>query len=232
MTDTQAQQDDDFHFRRSALESMREEEANFQVHGLTHAWINPEPEWRPELIEWCLYGDDMQPPAPSRHTVRFSLIGGGQIKMIQDWHWWQVSPSDERRLSSLQWPYRNPRVTAVAALQIAAHTKGGLVRCNGWISPGASCEMSTKAVVSRTASQEIVDRVAATFRVLVQEPDNFYALLDGSEGCAFCRRPLSDEISKLVGVGPDCARQNNIPHSMAAASKRLEARRCLLGEQS
>jgi hypothetical protein len=29
---------------------------------------------------------------------------------------------------------------------------------------------------------------------------------------------------------PDCARQNNIPHSMEAASKRLELRRKLRGE--
>jgi len=36
--------------------------------------------------------------------------------------------------------------------------------------------------------------------------------LDGADGCAFCRRPLRDPVSKLVGYGPDCAEHNGLPH--------------------
>ena len=77
-------------------------------------------------------------------------------------------------------------------------------------------------------AQPIADRVAATLRAIGYDPENFYALLDNSEGCAICGRPLRDEISKLIGVGPSCAHSNDIPHSMEAASKRLERRRELL----
>jgi hypothetical protein len=92
-------------------------------------------------------------------------------------------------------------------------------------------EMTAKAAVfSSHTPQDIADRTAATLRAIDGKPDNFRALLDGSSGCAFCRRALTDEVSKLIGVGPDCAKQNHIPHNMAAASKRLELRRKLLGE--
>ena len=80
--------------------------------------------------------------------------------------------------------------------------------------------------------QRIADRVAATFAAIGPCEDVFYALLDGSQGCAICGRPLRDEVSKLIGVGPDCARQNNVPHSLAAASRRLEIRRRILGEEA
>ena len=76
----------------------------------------------------------------------------------------------------------------------------------------------------------IADRVAATLHAIDHKPENFFALLDGATGCAFCQRPLTDEISKLIGVGPDCARQSNIPHNLAAANRRLELRRRLLGD--
>ena len=78
--------------------------------------------------------------------------------------------------------------------------------------------------------------LGATFRKRLRiaqrrpQEEIFHALLDPSQGCAFCHRPLRDEISKLVGVGPDCARKHRIPHSMAAANKRLEIRRKILGE--
>ena len=48
----------------------------------------------------------------------------------------------------------------------------------------------------------------------------------------FERRPLLDPISKAIGVGPDYAKQNYIPHSLAAANKRIELRRELLRGES
>ena len=82
---------------------------------------------------------------------------------------------------------------------------------------------------SPLAPQAIVDDCARILDVS-QDADNFYALLDGKTRCAICRHVLRDEVSKLVGVGPDCAQRYGIPHTLAAASKRLELRRTLLGE--
>ena len=70
--------------------------------------------------------------------------------------------------------------------------------------------------------------MAATFRLINDDADNFFALLDGSAGCAFCGRALRDEISKLIGVGPVCASQHRIPHNQEAAERRLALRRKLL----
>ena len=77
--------------------------------------------------------------------------------------------------------------------------------------------------------QEIADRTAATLCAIDRKLENFYALLDGSNGCAICGRPLRDEISKLVGVGPECASKQNIPHNLRAAEDRLTLRKKLLG---
>ena len=90
--------------------------------------------------------------------------------------------------------------------------------------------MNAEAVLFRNTPQNIIERVAATLRAIDCTPDNFYALLDGASHCAICAHPLRDEISKLIGVGPDCAKAFGIPHSMAAASKRLALRRQLLGQ--
>ncbi len=91
--------------------------------------------------------------------------------------------------------------------------------------------METRAVVfGPNTPQDIADRTAATLRAIDSNPDNFHALLDGSSGCAFCSRALKDEVSKLIGVGPDCAKQNGIPHTTTAANKRLELGASYLGK--
>jgi hypothetical protein len=41
---------------------------------------------------------------------------------------------------------------------------------------------------------------------------------------------LRDELSRLIGVGPACAKQHHIPHSKEAAETRLILRRRLLGD--
>jgi hypothetical protein len=123
------------------------------------------------------------------------------------------------------WPNGEPE------LLVTAHVDEGLRRYSGCLSHGAVCEMATHAVLFfKSTAQDIADRVAATLRAINTTPENFFALLDGSTGCAFCNRPLTDEISKLIGVGPDCAKQNNTPHNLAAANHRLELRRKLLGD--
>jgi hypothetical protein len=93
-------------------------------------------------------------------------------------------------------------------------------------------EMAAEAVALRGRHQDLAERVASTFRLIGPlNAENFFALLDGSEGCAICGRALRDEISKLIGVGPDCARQYRVPHSREAAERRLALRRKLLGPE-
>jgi hypothetical protein len=114
---------------------------------------------------------------------------------------------------------------------VNAHTLGGLVRHRGLLHTDQGDIFATAAVFQGHVPQEIADRVAQTLSAIGPQEEVFYALLDASEGCHFCRRPLRDAVSKLVGVGPDCARKHKIPHSMEAANRRLALRRKILGEQ-
>jgi hypothetical protein len=189
--------------------------------GLVFAWIDPKPVWI-SAADWLPYvenGFSPLPTRPCRRIFRLSLIGGGQIRVTEH--------CDERLCEDVKgfWPEGDPE------LLVTAHANEGLRRYSGRLSHDAVCEMATYAVLFlKTTPQDIADRVAATLRAIDTRHENFFALLDGSTGCAFCHRPLKDEISKLIGVGPDCAQQNRIPHGMKAASARLALRQNLLGE--
>jgi hypothetical protein len=113
---------------------------------------------------------------------------------------------------------------------ITAHMPDRLHRYHGHICSYYSDCAASAVVCSGNADPEIVRRAAATLRTIGPQEEVFYALLDSSTGCAICNRPLRDEVSKLIGVGPDCAKQNGIPHNMEAANPRLKLRRELLGE--
>jgi hypothetical protein len=202
---------------------MLQEEDFWQQAGLVFCWIDPKPVWM-SAADWLPYGGDKSdfpplPTTPCTRTFRLSLIGGGQIRVTEHCD----HPVSEHVEGF--WPSGDPE------LLVTAHVSEDLRRYSGRLSHGAVCEMATYAVVfSKSTSQDIADRVAATLRAIDNKPENFFALLDGSTGCAFCKRALKDEISKLVGVGPDCAQQNGIPHNMKAASARLALRQKLLGE--
>lgn len=78
------------------------------------------------------------------------------------------------------------------------------------------CEI---AVFGRGTDQRIVDGVAD---LLVRKRDTEdhaerVALMALRSKCHSCNRPLKDEISKIVGFGPDCARQSGIPHNLEFA---------------
>jgi hypothetical protein len=156
------------------------------------------------------------------------LIGGGQMKITE--HWVPV-PDQPGRV----WRGRT-------ILAIAAHNTDAQLRyCHGEIK-SVWTDMQSAAIVLHgraECAQAVADRAAATLRALtadenseVTQPDRdrFYALLDGSVGCCVCGRALGDEVSKLLGIGPNCARRWNVPHSRAAAATRLRLRREILGE--
>jgi hypothetical protein len=228
---------DDYDFEPYHRDWMVRQEREWRDAGLTVAWIDTRPKWIP-VIYWSVGRDAhpdtvahaplINPIVPCRRAWRFSLIGGGQIKIAEHW----VKTNDPN------FPIWNPRIDIV----VAAHSDDRLRIYRGAIDDILG-EMQAAAVVLRGAGEDIqaiANRTAATLRALAEDEtaghgvtppvrDRFYALLDGASGCSICGRPLRDEISKLVGVGPDCARQWRIPHSRGAASKRLELRAQILG---
>jgi hypothetical protein len=217
--------------KRWAREGRAKCEAKWKAEGKIFTWFRDEPDWAPECEAVTPYWEEKPPlKEPGRIIRRFSLIGDGQVATTEDWRWyhepregrpkydWQIWRDDETVLGCT---YRHELI-------VKAHTPDGLLSCRGVIE-GYSSDISVYAAVfGPRTPQDIVDRVARTLAAIRSE-DEYYALLDASEGCAMCGRPLRDEVSKLVGVGPTCAKEHRIPHSIEAANRRLELRRKILG---
>jgi hypothetical protein len=192
-------------------------EAKWDGQGLAFYWLDPQPGYV-RSIDWDAFIPE--PKAPGRREFRFTLIGGGQICAIENWHW----HVDLRGVNLFLTNYPGP------SLRVTAHIGDAVHRYRGEVESGAGPgEMSAEAVVfPHSVPQIIAERVGRTLAAIDATPDNFYALLDGTTSCAICNRPLRDEVSQLIGVGPNCARSLNIPHSMAAAGRRLALRKQLL----
>jgi hypothetical protein len=132
---------------------------------------------------------------------------------------------------------RSYSLSIEAELRLTAEYGGMLHRYHGMLAETDPYEMYASAVVL-DAPQELVDRVAQLIE-LTNELEggkgeeltgpNFYALLAGRTRCSICGRALQDEVSKLCGVGLDCAEKYRIPHTLEAAFRRAELRKQLLG---
>jgi hypothetical protein len=221
---------EDFKFFTWCCHSMLEQEDFWSQCGLVWAWIDERPVWSP--VHWTCgeFGVLPEPDGPILRRFRLTLLGGGQIRVSEQFEPMSVSRDDG-----------TPRfIRYEPKLRVTADAGEGLRRFNGIID-GPVYEMSARAAVFLPGTpQSIADRVAATFRLLTYadrlgtsvrspDPNNFMALLDRSERCCICRRSLHDHVSTLLGIGPDCARQMRLPHSLEAANRILERRKQLLG---
>jgi hypothetical protein len=172
-------------------------------------------------------------PDPNRalnRRFRFTLLGGGQITIIERFRPWILTQRPEPEF------YCERR-----DLHVTADAGKGLRHFSGVIG-SVTYEMGAKAALFLPGTpQSIADRVATTFRLLTcarlvgtnvrgPDPDNFAALLDRSEQCCVCGRALRDHVSTLLGIGPTCAKQMQLPHGLTVADKIQQRRRELLGE--
>jgi hypothetical protein len=206
-------------FWGSACRGMLHQEGEWRRLGRVFSWIDEKPAWD-SAADWQRILPD--PEKPCTRRFRLSLIGGGQIKVGEDFELFDVG-SEHPSLCICYEP----------KLQVQAFTMAGLRVRYGVLSHGAICEMQAYAAVfPRGTEQDIVDRTAATLRLIGAHPHNFFALLSRGERCACCNRPLNEEISKLLGVGPDCALAMKLPHTTSYASRILVRRHKLLGEEA
>src|SRR5262245_31030239 len=193
-------------FFESACHGVLLEEDYWRQCNLVWAWIDEKPVWV-SAVDWEPPALLPTPEKPCVRTFRLSLLGGGQIKVVE-----KFEPfTDFPELHTICY---EPQLT------VQAEIDGALRVCRGVISHGAVREMATYAVLfpPRTP-QEIADRTAATLRLIGASAENFSALLARGEQCCMCHRPLRDHVSTLLGIGPDCAKQFNLPHSLEAATR-------------
>ena len=82
--------------------------------------------------------------------------------------------------------------------------------------------------------QDVTDRVAAAYGKIIQLrlPDDYPAVMPLRENCQFCGRPFTDQVSKVIGIGPTCSARLGLPHSPDAANRILQRRRELLGSEN
>lgn len=222
-----------YEFEDWCREAMAELATKWKSEGRLFSWFSDEPDFAEGSLCWFWIDE---PAQPCNRVFRFSMVGGGQVTVTERWRWHRSVGRTKRDDDAGLWTWRDdwhclaydqPRYR----LTVTAHHPTDLTRHKGYID-GYTAECSADAVIfGPRTPQEIADRAAATLRLTAYpDAENFYALLDSSHGCAICNRPLRDEVSKLIGVGPDCARNNGIPHNMEAANRRLKLRRELLGE--
>lgn len=78
---------------------------------------------------------------------------------------------------------------------------------------------------SKSVPVEIMESAAAALRALREDwPAGFFAGLAPTLECGACSRKLNDMVSKIIGLGPDCANKFNIHHGHELA-RRIEALR-------
>jgi Family of unknown function (DUF6011) len=222
-----ARDDEDGFFERATYEILEQEDYWRQCN-LVWAWIDERPVWA-SPVDWC-FEILPDPERPTRRRFRFSLLGGGQLAVVEQFKFrrWSLDSKEEIHCSQQR-------------LHVTTDVGSGLQRFTGIIKH-VCCEMQAMAVLFPTGTPlTVAERTAATFRLLTHansvgtenrppDPENFVALLDRSERCCVCRRPLRDHVSTLLGIGPDCAKQWNLPHNLEAANRILQRRKELLGE--
>lgn len=208
----------DAQYRQWVTEKASKCESAWRSRHAPFAWVEHEPAWMLAADMWEYYLPELT--GPCRRILRFALAGGGQIRTAETFV--QTTFSDGK-LFFVRDPHQ-------VRLRITAHLADQVVRVTGTIETTECYEADRSAVVlPRGSEQAIADRIAATLRV-IQSPGDFFALLDGSEGCAICGRTLVDEVSKLLNIGPSCARQLGLPHNLSAAGTVVARRRGLLAQ--
>jgi hypothetical protein len=198
----------------SGWEAKTESEAKWRKEGHGITWVDPQPDWV-SACDWSPWLD--YPKHDCIRAMRFVLIGGGQIKVQERFY------AESRINLMLNDSAYGQRLTVkVETADGIAITKGKLATAYGEL-------VSMNAVLMNPRHQSIAERTADTLRLIDSDPNNFVALLDDSEGCAFCGRRLNDHVSNLLGYGPVCAQSWGLSHTIEAANAKLAKRHSLLG---
>jgi hypothetical protein len=216
-------------FERDVIECVKRDiaenyEPKWRKENLNWVWIDPEPTWMSyvgwdvTIFEW--FSTDDPSLKPFKRRFRFSMIGGGQILVTDYYRWFQYR--DKKGAIFRHFWKEDPQ------LSIVTDVAGDLKRYKAFID-GPVYEMSAEAVIGH-APLEVLENVAKTIRAIDNSKENFNALLSRRNHCQFCNRPLKDHVSKLLMMGPDCAKRWNFQHSIKVADAVLKKRKELLGE--
>ena len=174
-----------------------------------------------EFERWLIDGPDYensgilakQPTAVSL-TLPIVLKGGGNM---------QITFETKKVLDKKYHPA--PRTRFVSKHHLVVTTEHGAF--TGWLKH--DCGERSWDIVSlpRNAPQAVADRIASTPDAINQLnlAEDYLAIMPVSDRCSICSRPLTDVISKTLGIGPDCAASLGVKHSAAVADTVISKRR-------
>ena len=122
--------------------------------------------------------------------------------------------------------HREPRtwdgkVHMIDRLEFSAITPSGLVR--GALDTTATEMDSTFLTVPESAPAAIVAEIADTLR-RIDSPEALLALRKPGGRCCVCHRPLRDQVSRVLEIGPDCADHAGILHNAETVARVLKLR--------
>jgi hypothetical protein len=179
--------------------------------------------WMDELVEPNLTApQDASPPLESVEplharsiVLRLALPEGEEHDC--------VTVKLETRVRITRYPYGDRYSELLTGVELTVRAGG--CTYTGRVEEGRT-EMQAAAVGLRGAPQEVLERtVAALARPNVLDwPASLYAALAPSGRCHACNRPLADPVSKVLGLGPDCASRIGLEHSQRMADAVLTRR--------
>jgi hypothetical protein len=96
--------EEEFDFAASAREWMRKHEVEWTNAGERYAWVDQEPTWV-SACDWDVYVFQMEnlPEKLVNRFYRFTLIGGGQLTVIERYVWSNIHHSDADPAPSPAW---------------------------------------------------------------------------------------------------------------------------------
>jgi len=196
------------------------------------AWIDPDPTWTPSdaWIRDLYHLVHVPSPMPERFVVKLRLrLPGGH-------------PADEARLcveyrrtnepADSIFPYWRKSTEA----RVTVMDPSGFRRWHTGTIDSGHTEMQRAYVAGLPSA--LAERLAIVVRAIAQDAPTF--VLDESDKaqlvaainphradadrCISCGRVLRDEVSKALGIGPDCANALGVPHTLSEAGRVLNAR--------
>jgi hypothetical protein len=191
------------------------------------------PVWVGHLELWLAYGEGMdssgllalEPTAVSL-TLPFVLKGGGDFQMT-----FETEKYIDAKLDKDLGQEVRTRTNIKSKHRLVVRTEHGVF--TGTLERKIGERGWYLVSLPSNTSQEVADRVARTLSAIDQLnlPDDYTTVMPVSDRCSFCSRPLTDIVSKTLGIGPDCAAKWKIPHSAAVADVIIVKRHAFLAEE-
>lgn len=181
-----------------------------------------QPVWFHRLEQWLIWGDRGQEDGVLRQMDTAARIKVPLALGVVD---------AEITFESYQREWRNAldEVTVEAFLVSKFPVRiisNGMTFAHGYIEDHHACEMCVWHVVligqQHQATADALAKVLDAINADSSFPETLPAYLPNAKRCFHCNRPLTDQVSRTLGLGPDCADKLGVAHSEAAAEMILK----------